>query len=101
LRNTREEWPIPIIYSRHAKEIVRLSRETVWRIINEAAKACGVEGPIGTHTMRKTFGYHFYQQTKDVAMLQQIFGHSAPSITLRYIGINDDLIDNVLKNFSL
>ncbi|MGE8081599.1 hypothetical protein [Peribacillus loiseleuriae] len=24
------------------------------------------------HSMRKTFGYHFYQQTKDVPMLQQI-----------------------------
>lgn len=78
-----------------------IGRETAWRIINEAAKACGVEGPIGTHTMRKTFGYHFYQQTKDVAMLQQIFGHSAPSITLRYIGIHDDMIDEVLETFSL
>jgi len=37
-----------------------IGRETAWRIINEAAKACGVEGPIGTHTMRKTFEYHFY-----------------------------------------
>jgi site-specific recombinase XerD len=49
-----------------------ISRETAWRIINEAAKAWGVEGPIGTHTMRKNFGYHFYQQAKDVAMVQQI-----------------------------
>jgi integrase len=52
-----------------------------------------MEGGIGTHTLRKTFGYHFYQRTKDVAMLQQIFGHSASSITLRYIGINDDMMD--------
>ncbi|WP_232454584.1 hypothetical protein [Domibacillus aminovorans] len=50
----------------------------MWRIINGAARACGIEGAIGTHTMRKTFGYHFYQQTKDVAMLQQIFGRSRP-----------------------
>ncbi|WP_425389003.1 hypothetical protein [Domibacillus iocasae] len=51
--------------------------------------------------MRKTFGYHFYQQTKDVAMLQQIFGHSAPSVTLRYIGINEDMMDQALQSFSL
>jgi integrase len=31
-----------------------ISRETAWRIINEVAKECGVKGPIGTHTMRKT-----------------------------------------------
>jgi len=83
------------------KENKPIGRETAWRIINEAARACGVEGPIGTHTMRKTFGYHFYQRTKDVAMLQEIFGHSAPAITLRYIGINDDIVDKVLESFSL
>ncbi|WP_353643401.1 hypothetical protein [Bacillus sp. 37MA] len=51
--------------------------------------------------MRKTFGYHFYQQTKDVAMMQQIFGHTGPSATLRYICINDDMVDQVLETFSL
>jgi integrase len=78
-----------------------ISRVQAWQIIHNAAKACGVEGAIGTHTLRKTFGYHFYQQTKDVAMLQYIFGHSSPSITLRYIGINDDMVDKALEKFSL
>ena len=27
---------------------------------------------IGTHTMRKTFGYWYYKQTKDIATLQTI-----------------------------
>lgn len=48
---------------------------------------------IGTHTMRKTFGYHYYKRTKDVAALQEIFSHSAPSITKRYIGITQEEID--------
>lgn len=78
-----------------------ISRVQAWQIINNAAKSCGVEGAIGTHTLRKTFGYHFYQRTKDVAMLQYIFGHSSPSITLRYIGINDEMVEKALINFSL
>lgn len=78
-----------------------ISRVQAWQIIHNAAKACGVEGAIGTHTLRKTFGYHFYQNTKDVAMLQYIFGHSSPSITLRYIGINDDMVDKAMEMFSL
>lgn len=56
---------------------------------------------IGTHTMRKTFGYHYYRRTKDIAFLQDIFNHSAPSITKRYIGITQDEIDETLKGFSL
>jgi hypothetical protein len=51
--------------------------------------------------MRKTFGYWYYKQYKDMAILQDIFNHSAPSVTLRYIGINDDVKDDTLKDFFL
>lgn len=71
-----------------------------YRIINSAGLKVGLE-EIGTHTMRKTFGYHHYKQFKDVALLQKIFNHSSPYITLRYIGINQDEIDLGYKNFSL
>lgn len=56
---------------------------------------------VGTHTMRKTFGYHYYKRTKDVATLMEIFNHSAPSITKRYIGITQDEIDKSLEDFML
>ena len=56
---------------------------------------------VGTHTMRKTFGYHHYKRNKDVAVLQEIFNHSAPSITKRYIGIRQDEIDESLEGFKL
>lgn len=80
---------------------IPLSRSQAYRIINKAAKEAGVQDKIGTHTLRKTFGYHHYQQNKDVAILQTLFNHSAPSVTLKYIGINDDIIDRSLNNFSL
>ncbi|CAF1747999.1 Tyrosine recombinase XerD [Bacillus subtilis] len=56
---------------------------------------------IGTHTLRKTFGYHFYKQTKDVAMLQEIFNHSDQRTTLRYIRINQDAMNNAMKKFKI
>lgn len=71
-----------------------------WRILNKAGRFAEIDS-IGTHTMRKTFGYWFYKQTRDVAMLQEILNHSSPSITLRYIGINDEEINNTLDNFRL
>lgn len=77
-----------------------LKRIRAYEILNTVAKEAGLS-EIGTHTMRKTFGYHFYKKYKDVAMLQKIFNHSAPSVTLHYIGIDQDAIDEVLKDFSL
>lgn len=75
-------------------------RQRAYSILNEAAAKAGLE-EIGTHTLRKTFGYHFYQRKKDVAMLQQLFNHSAPSITLKYIGITQDLQDKALEDFDI
>ncbi|NBD23616.1 tyrosine-type recombinase/integrase [Paenibacillus glycinis] len=62
-----------------------IKRVRVYRILNEAAKEVGLSD-IGTHTMRKTFGYHFYKRTGDIRLLKEYFNHSAPSVTLRYIG---------------
>ena len=79
-----------------------MSREWAYTVLNRAAAACGIDTkkyPIGTHTMRKTFGYWHYQRHHDIALLQKIFNHSAPSITLRYIGVTDDLIDQSLEDF--
>lgn len=71
-----------------------------YRILKHTANKLGLE-EVGTHTMRKTFGYWHYKQYHDVALLQTIFNHSSPSITLRYIGISQDEIDKSYYNFSL
>lgn len=67
---------------------MRLDRSQVYRMLNKACKASGIDANIGTHSMRKSFGYHHYNQFKDVAMLQKIFTYSSPSTTLIYIGIS-------------
>src|SRR5699024_9487488 len=72
----------------------------VYRILDDAADFMGRDD-VGTHTMRKTFGYHHYKQFKDVAILQEIFNHAAPSITRRYIGIRQDEINESLNDFRL
>jgi integrase len=77
-----------------------ISRIQAYRILNNVANKLAME-EIGTHTLRKTFGYWHYQQNKDVAILQDIFNHSAPSVTLRYIGITDDNKDATIQNFYL
>ncbi len=77
-----------------------IDRSTAYKLLRIAAERHKLK-EIGCHTMRKTFGYHFYQQTKDVAMLQEIFNHSSPDITLRYIGINQDTMDKAIAKFKI
>jgi len=77
-----------------------IKRMQAYRILNKSAKNIGID-EIGTHTLRKTFGYHYYKRHKNVAWLQELFNHSSPSTTLRYIGVNQDVLDNSMMDFSL
>ena len=76
-----------------------ITRGRAYAILRAAALANGLD-EIGTHTLRKTFGYHVYQEEKDVALLQDIFNHSAPYITLKYIGVNQDAIDQAYQKLN-
>jgi integrase len=77
-----------------------IARNTAYLILRNTAKECGLS-EIGTHTMRKTFGYWFYKQYNDLATLMDIFNHSEQRITLIYIGVNQDEKDKKMKNFKI
>ena len=52
-----------------------------------------IQVSLGTHSMRKTYGYYLYQNTKDIARVMKMLRHSSEGVTLRYIGITQDDID--------
>ncbi len=74
-----------------------ISRQQAYNIINSAGKHFGMER-IGTHTMRKTFGYHIYQQTKDITLVQQLLNHSSPEITMAYIGLTQKTMEDAVDS---
>jgi site-specific recombinase XerD len=76
----------------------KLSRHTAYRLMKKIQKRFNLED-LGTHTLRKTFGFHFYDRTNDIATLMIIFNHSSEAITLKYLGIQQDLIDKKMKKF--
>jgi site-specific recombinase XerD len=67
-----------------------ITRQQAYRIINRAARKIGIEGNIGLHSMRKTFGYHAYKKGVAISLLQHLFGHHSPAETLKYLGIKKE-----------
>ncbi len=65
------------------------------RGVSEAFACVGKEVGIalGTHSMRKTRGYHLYKNTKGIARVMKMLRHSSEGVTLRYIGITQDDVD--------
>lgn len=78
-----------------------LDRTQAWRNLNAAAKRAGITVNIGTHTMRKTFGYHRYKAGVDLAQLMYALNHSSQRETLKYIGIEQEQIDDLYTEINL
>ena len=78
-----------------------ITRQRVYQIMNIIAKKAGIEERIGCHTLRKTFGYHYYKMTGDVVSLQRILCHSYQRETLVYIGVVQENIDESLMKLNM
>ncbi|MBY0122050.1 tyrosine-type recombinase/integrase [Bacillus sp. S/N-304-OC-R1] len=78
------------------KNNLPITRQQAYRIINQAAKEVGIAGKIGTHTLRKTFGYHAFRKGIAISILMSIYNHHTHAETLRYIGV-DKCEENLIK----
>lgn len=79
-----------------------ICESSLWRIIKDTAEEAGIKQNIGSHSLRKTFGYWTYKKNPNsVAVLQKIFNHSSESITLCYIGITDEKVKETFDNLNL
>lgn len=93
--------PTSYIFKSRNGENQPITRIQAWNILQEAARTVGITSGIGTHSLRKTFGYHAYRQGTDIVLLMEILNHASLRDTRRYIGITQDDIDNVYVNLNL
>lgn len=79
--------------------------DSMWDIIKTTAKEAGIHQNIGSHSMRKTWSRRLYDNAKDksqaVVLLQTILNHSSASVTLKYIGILNDEIEEAFDGMNL
>ena len=81
-----------------------MTRTQAWRIISDMGKELEL-GNLGTHSMRKTFGYQIMQANKNdpyiLATVSEMFNHSSEKITRRYIGLDDEVKKDIYMNLNL
>ena len=78
-----------------------LQVRSLHRIIKQATRDLNIKGNYGTHSLRKTFGYHRYKAGIPLETLQKMFNHSSQAITLKYIGITKEVIQDAYKSINL
>ena len=76
-----------------------LTTLSVTKKVKAWAAAINLKGNFGAHTLRKTWTYH---QRREFGVSWEVLAkrlnHSSPSVTRRYLGIQDEEVEQVLMN---
>lgn len=82
-----------------------LNRKSIYMILKGINDDLDLGIHMSTHTLRKTFGYHQMvlgnNDPRRLLLLSRIFGHSSTVITMDYIGITYDEIEDAYKDLNL
>lgn len=77
-----------------------ITRQHVSRILKEVASKLNVPENISSHSMRKTFAYNLYTlSNNNIALVMQALNHSHERITLKYLCITDNIINDLIEQF--
>jgi len=66
-----------------------------------ASRELGFEFNFNTHSMRKTWGYHAYENGADILYIQALLNHSNQHVTLKYIGVTKTTIQQLYRDHTL
>ena len=73
----------------------RLSRQSAWAIISEAARLAELPGEISPHTLRHSFATHLLEGGADVRVVQELLGHSSVATTQIYTLVTVDKLREI------
>ena len=78
----------PLFPSRKGQGLQPMTRIAAHNALKEAFEAAGLNGKLGTHSLRKSYAQRLYEQTNDIYAVQEMLGHKSVVTTQRYLGVN-------------
>jgi integrase/recombinase XerD len=62
----------------------RLSRQSAWQVLQDAAERAGISAAVSPHTLRHSFATHLLEGGADVRVVQELLGHASVTTTQIY-----------------
>jgi len=78
-----------------------IKRGQAWKLITSICREVGLAGDFGTHSLRKTWGYHARMTGVDLALIMHKLNHESIAYTRRYLGITDEELQAVVQRLNL
>ena len=78
----------PLFPSRKGRGLRAMTRIAAHDVLKAAFEAAGLNGKLGTHSLRKSYAQRLYEQTNDIYAVQEMLGHKSVVTTQRYLGVN-------------
>ena len=78
----------PLFPSRKGQGLKTMTRIAAHNALKGAFEAAGLNGKLGTHSLRKSYAQRLYEQTNDIYAVQEMLGHKSVVTTQRYLGVN-------------
>jgi len=75
----------------------RISRQSAWNIVLEAAEAAGISDHVSPHVFRHSYATHLLDGGADIRVVQELLGHASVTTTQIYTLIT---IDKVRESYS-
>lgn len=73
----------------------RLSRQSAWQIITDAAQIAQLPAEVSPHTLRHSFATHLLEGGADVRVVQELLGHSSVATTQIYTLVTVDRLREI------
>lgn len=74
-----------------------ISRVQAWSILTTAFDKAKLIGPLGTHSMRKTFASAIHSALSyDLIRTQKALGHASMTSTVKYLPVDEKEVDNAI-----
>ncbi len=77
----------------------QLTREMIYHIVKDLAKAAGIQKNVSPHTFRHSFATHLYEGGADLRAIQEMLGHESITTTEIYAHVSKDYLRDTLVQF--
>ena len=78
-----------------------INRRSVSRVFEKVGRCIAPKVALGTHSMRKTRGFAMHKAGRSIESIAKVLNHSSPAVTMRYIGLVQQDIDESYTELEL